>query len=90
MHHDPTRAPHRQTQQQEPLQTQQQEQEKASAQQRRQEPGVLAALFQTALQQLFGRRKDRLWRAYTRSGKIVLIHDRQVLDIIDPKQVPDK
>lgn len=86
MHHDPTRAQHRQIQQQE----QQQEPEKAPAQQRRQEPGVLASLFQTAMQQLFGRRKDRLWRAYTRSGKIVLIHDRQVLDIIDPKQVPDK
>lgn len=54
------------------------------------EPGVLTSLLETAKQQLFGQRKDRFWRAYTRSGKIVVIDGRQVVDVIDPKQVPDK
>jgi len=56
------------------------------------EPGILVALLKTAQAQLFGTRKggDRYWRAYTRSGKIVVIDGRQVVDVIDPKQVPDK
>lgn len=55
-------------------------------------PGILVAFLKTAQAQLFGTRQasDRYWRAYTRSGKIVVIDGRQVVDVIDPKQVPDK
>jgi hypothetical protein len=55
-------------------------------------PGILGAFFKAAGEQLFGTRRghDRYWRAYTRSGKIVVIDRKQVIEIIDPKQLPDK
>jgi hypothetical protein len=65
-------------------------QEQATQSRPKREPGLLASFLETAKHQLFGRRKDRLWRAYTRSGKIVVIDGRHVVDVIDPKQVPDR
>lgn len=48
-------------------------------------------MLQTAKEQIFpgSGAQPRVWRAYTRTGKIVVILDKQVLDIIDPtKEIP--
>ena len=49
----------------------------------------LVSFLKAAGQQVFGSGNDRVWRAYTRTGKIVVIKDNRVLDVIDPKKVPD-
>lgn len=52
---------------------------------------VAASVLQTAKEQIFpgSGAQPRVWRAYTRTGKIVVILDKQVLDIIDPtKELP--
>jgi len=54
---------------------------------------VGAALLQTAKEQVFSKQgtKSQAWRAYTSTGKIVVILDKQVIDIIDPtKKLPVK
>lgn len=50
---------------------------------------ILGSLLKTAAHQIFGPGRDRVWRAYTRKGKIVVIKDDRVLDIIDPQNIPD-
>ena len=49
---------------------------------------ALASLLKAIGRQFMGRDQSHVWRAYTQSGKIVVIKDNQVIDVIDPARVP--
>jgi len=45
-----------------------------------------AEFLRTAKKQLTGKRRSRIWTAYTRSGKGVVIDGERVVKVIDPRQ----
>lgn len=47
---------------------------------------VLAELLQTAKEQLTGKRQSRIWTAYTRTSKVVVIDGDRVVKVIDPRK----
>ncbi len=47
---------------------------------------IFAELLQTAKQQILPNRRTRIWTAYTRSGKVVVIEGDRVVKVVDPKR----
>lgn len=47
---------------------------------------AIKSILEATEQQLLGQRKELVWRAYTRTGKIVVIKGYQVMRVIDPKK----
>ena len=45
--------------------------------------GTLKAFLETAQEQLTGKRRPRIWTAYTRSGKVVVIDGYRVIKVMD-------
>lgn len=48
--------------------------------------GMLAAFLRTARDQLFGTRHRRIWTAYTRAGKVVVIDGDRVIKVVNPRK----
>ena len=48
--------------------------------------GILAGLLTTARGQVLGRKCERIWTAFTQSGKVVIIEGDRVVKIVDPKR----
>lgn len=48
--------------------------------------GMLSAFLRTARDQVFGTQRRRIWTAYTRTGKVVVIEGDKVVKVIDPSK----
>lgn len=48
--------------------------------------GILAAFLRTASGQLFGAKRRRIWTAYTRTGKVVVIEGDRVVKVVAPQK----
>ena len=46
----------------------------------------LAEFLRTAQEQLTGKRRSRIWTAYTSTGKVVVIDGDRVVKVIDPRK----
>ena len=46
----------------------------------------LAEFLRTAQEQITGKRRSRIWTAYTRTGKVVIIDGDRVVKVIDPNK----
>jgi hypothetical protein len=49
-------------------------------------PTAINSILEATKQRLLGQRKELVWRAYTRSGKVVVIKGYRVVSVIDPKK----
>ena len=47
--------------------------------------GILAGLLTTARGQVLGPKRERIWTATTRSGKVVVIEGDRVVNVVDPQ-----
>lgn len=47
---------------------------------------IFIELLQTAKKQILPGRRTRIWTAYTRNGKVVVIDGDRVVKVVDPKK----